>query len=80
MKYMAKSKEFGIREEQGGGRKENNILVEVGKKVDQTLTGLFSLLLVYLSITLQNKCTIVLGPLPMLTISKTKTVNAYSVL
>lgn len=46
--------------------------VEVGKKVDQTLTGLFSLLLVYLSITLQNKCTTVLGPLPMLTISKTK--------
>lgn len=28
---MAKSREFGIREEQGGGRKENNMSVEVEK-------------------------------------------------
>lgn len=28
---MTKSREFGIREEQGGGRKEKNMSVEVGK-------------------------------------------------
>lgn len=43
MKYMAKSREFGIRKEQGGWRKEKNMSIEV---------GLLSVLLVYLSINL----------------------------
>lgn len=39
---MHKSREFGIREEQGGGRKEKNVSVEVGKMWMDTNWPIFS--------------------------------------